>query len=280
MNYLIRMMLKGRASDQKILITGGTSGLGLQLVHFFLEEGYYVVATGRQAVNMERFGDNYSFYRIDFSDLKQVAIATRNICRDHNFSLIVNNAGILSPPAYTETHNGLEYTFQINFLSHLLINEIFISCSNDDSLIRIATVTSPVYRFASIRPLYSGSADYNPVRSYSSSKLYMAMMPEFLISRHGRLSPECFSFDPGTFSSGIYRMQNGWFRVLYRIAAPFMRSPLKVAKALADIMLKTEIENGSIYDASYRQKSLPAFEKNEKEAFIDSCYKLIDPFLN
>jgi NAD(P)-dependent dehydrogenase (short-subunit alcohol dehydrogenase family) len=273
-------MVQDKATKQKILITGGTSGLGLQLVYRFLEEGHYVVATGRKPVNMQRFGENFAFYSMDFGDLKQVAEETRKICRAHSFSLIVNNAGILSPPVYTETNDGLECTFQINFLSHLLINEILLSCSDNGSIIRIATVTSPVYRFASIRPLYPGSADYNTIRAYSSSKLYMALMPEFLAARHHSINPECFSFDPGTFSSGIYRMQNGWFRVLYRIAAPFMRRPSRVAKALADIMLKVDIKIGLIYDSSYRLKSLPVIEKKEKEAFIESCYKLIDPFLN
>ncbi len=68
--------------------------------------------------------------------------------------------------------------------------------------------------------------------------------------------------------------------MMYRIAAPFMRSPGKVAKALAVMMLKIEIVNGSIYDASYRKKSLPAIAQKEKDALMDSCYKLIDPFLN
>jgi NAD(P)-dependent dehydrogenase (short-subunit alcohol dehydrogenase family) len=280
MNYLKPRMLKSHAINKKILITGGTSGLGLQLVHHFLDEGYYVVATGRQPANVQHSGAHYAFYRMDFGDLKQVAAETRKICMAHTINLIVNNAGILSPPGYLETADGLEYTFQINFLSHLLINEILLSCSGEQSHIRIATITSPVYRFGSTRPLYSGSNEYNPIRSYSSSKLYMALMHDFLIVRHGRANPECFSFDPGTFSSGIYRMQKGWFRIMYRIAAPFMRSPEKVAKALAVMMLKDEIVSGSIYDASYRKKSLPVIETHEKEALMDSCYKLIDPFLN
>jgi NAD(P)-dependent dehydrogenase (short-subunit alcohol dehydrogenase family) len=273
-------MFQDHSENQKILITGGTSGLGFQLVKLFLNEGYYVVATGRKPINMQVYGDRFSLYMIDFGDLKQVAVETRNICRAHTFNLIINNAGILSPPGYIETQDGNEYTFQINFLSHLLINEIFLSCSNDTKLSRIATVTSPVYRFASLRPVYQGSEDYNPIRSYSSSKLYMALMAEFLTARHGRLNTECFSFDPGTFSSGIYRMQDAWFRLLYQIAAPFMRRPHNVAKVLAGIMLKTDIVNGAIYDATYRRKSLPVIEKKEKEAFIASCYKMIDPFLN
>ena len=61
--------------------------------------------------------------------------------------------------------------------------------------IKIASVTSPVYRFASLNPdIETGSVDYNPIRSYSSSKLYLAMMCEFLTSRHGRLKYAVFQF--------------------------------------------------------------------------------------
>jgi NAD(P)-dependent dehydrogenase (short-subunit alcohol dehydrogenase family) len=257
-------MIQSQEKNKNILITGGTSGLGLELVRRFLDEGYNVVATGRQQKKLHLPGDRFTFYRIDFGDLKQVSAKTRKICNDHSISLVVNNAGVLSPSAYTETIDGLEYTFQINFLSHLLINEIVLSCSANENPIRIATITSPVRRFASICPVNSGSEDYNPIRAYSSSKLYMALMNEFLAVRHGSENPECFSFDPGTFSSGIYRMQKGWFRGMYRIAAPFMRSPVSVAKVLT----------------VYRQKSLPGIEKQKRDAFIDSCYKLIDPFLN
>ncbi len=34
--------------QSKVLVTGGTSGLGLRLVKLFLKKGYEVVATGRQ----------------------------------------------------------------------------------------------------------------------------------------------------------------------------------------------------------------------------------------
>jgi NAD(P)-dependent dehydrogenase (short-subunit alcohol dehydrogenase family) len=261
----------------KFLITGGTSGLGLELVRLFLESGHYVVATGRQPVHMPDFPEQFTFCRMDFGDLDQVSVETRKLCRDHSITHVINNAGILSPPAYTTTADGHEYTFQINFLSHLLINEIILSCSGNRQL-RIAAVTSPVYRFASIFPVKNVSAGYIPLRSYSSSKLYMALMNEFITFRHGKVNHECFSFDPGTFSSGIYRMQNRWFRAMYRVAAPFMRSPVRVAKVLADLILSDNISNGAIYDISGRQKSFPVVE-NTEEALFDSCYKLIDPFL-
>ena len=127
--------------------------------------------------------------------LNQVALVTKKICRDHSFSFIVNNAGILSPPVYIETIDGLECSFQINFLAHLLINDIILTGITDDRQIRIASVTSPVYRFAALNPeLCQDLLDYRAMRSYSSSKLYLAMMCEFLASRYERIESPVFQF--------------------------------------------------------------------------------------
>ena len=274
-------MLKYQGKNQNILVTGGTSGLGLELVHLFLKEGYNVVATGRQQISLHGFEEKFTLYIVDFSDLKQVACEAGKISRNHSFSFIVNNAGILSPPKYTETIDGLEYTFQINFLAHLLINTIILGGINDNQPIRIASVTSPVYRFAELSHMIkTGSKDYRSMRSYSSSKLCVAMMGELLAPRFQDLNLQCFSFDPGTFSSGIYRMQNKWFRYLYHIAAPFMRSPAMAAKSLAELITKGDFINGMIYDTSKRQRSLPAMDDSQKDSFINSCYALIDPLLN
>jgi len=267
--------------DHKILITGGTSGLGFELVRLFLRQGYHVVTTGRQKVNLPEYNDRLKLYNVDFCDLRQVAEVTRRICIDHTFSLIINNAGILSPPVYSETIDGLECTFQINFLAHLLVDEIILSGVSDDRPVRIASIISPVYRFAAIKPdIESVSSNYSAIRSYSSSKLYLAMMCEILSVRHGSMNIGCFSYNPGTFSSGIYRMQNGWFRQMYRIASPFMRSPSRVARVLGDLMLNDNIVNGAIYDFQSRQKTLIKTDKAVKDIFIESSYKMIDPYLN
>jgi len=276
----MRGMRGNQEKNQRILITGGTSGLGLELVRRFLNSGLKVVATGRQRIEIPGFEDRFTLCNTDFSDLQMVSAEMRRICSSHSFDLIINNAGILSPPVYTETANNLEYTFQVNFLAHLLINELIIKGINDHRNVRIATVTSPVYRFASIGPgIEQGAGNYRPMRSYASSKLYLAMMSELLASRHKESAIQCFAFDPGTFSSGIYRMQNTWFRYMYNVAAPFMRSPARVAKTLEELMLKEETVSGSIYDRSKKQRSVPETDKFQKSYFIDRCYELIDPFL-
>ena len=190
----MRLMAYDSEWRKTILVTGGTSGLGLELVRIFLNKGYRVVTTGRQQISINGFEKRLSLYNVDFSDLRHVSMVTRRICRDHSVSIIVNNAGILSPPRYIQTTNGLESSFQINFLAHLLINNIVLGGIHDDRQIKIVTVTSPVYRYAEFNNGFRSVAEnYRAMRSYSSSKLYLAMMYEMLSLRHKELNLKCFS---------------------------------------------------------------------------------------
>jgi NAD(P)-dependent dehydrogenase (short-subunit alcohol dehydrogenase family) len=273
--------MKGSDSKEKsVLITGGTSGLGLELVRLFLKSGYYVIATGREYIRVSGFEDRFKLIQVDFSDMNKISETFREIVLSYNIGLVINNAGVLSTPHYLPTINGFEYTFQINFLSHLLINELILMRARGTNAITIAAVTSPVYRLADPElALPTDSKNYRAVDAYSSSKLFLTVMCEFLPSRFPYLNLKCFSFDPGTFSSGIYRTQGAWFRSLYQIAAPFMRSPGKVAEVLFQLIVENEVKNGMIYNFRKGINKVPVTGQKEKETFRVKCYNLLEPYL-
>ena len=273
-------MMKNDINTGAILITGGTSGLGLELVKLFLKIGYTVVATGRQLLVFPGYEDKFKLYQVDFSNLSQVAFSAKKICETYNFNYIINNAGILSPPEFTPTINGFEYTFQVNYLAHLLVNEIILKKIINNKQLKIAAVTSPVYRLVNTDlSILNGDKSYSAVKAYASSKLFLTLMCETLSARYPGLYLQCFSFDPGTFRSGIYRMQKTWFRGLYQIAAPFMRSPAKVAKILSEILINEEVNNGTIVDIKKRFRAVPAIDQSQKETFRNASYDIINPFL-
>lgn len=275
------MMKNVNCRKKNVLITGGTSGLGLELVKMFIENGFIVITTGRRTINIPGSDDKFRLFPVDFSDLTQLAITIKTILHsiDH-FDIIINNAGILGPPNFTKTTNGYEYTLQVNFLSHLLINEIILRKTYDADPLMIAAVTSPVYRLVDINSVMQAEEkSYIPVKAYASSKLCLNLMCEFLPARYPGKHLQCFSFDPGTFNSGIYRMQKKWFRSLYRIASPFMRNPGQVAKILTEIIINEEVENGMICNIRKRSWPIQEIDEQRKEYFLKYCYDRIDPFL-
>ncbi len=265
---------------RSILITGGTSGLGKELASIFLKNGFSVVVTGRQDPGISGQDNRFRFVRVDFGDLKESAALFRDLCSSFKFDIVVNNAGILSPPGLTITGNGIEYTMQVNFLSHLLLNEIIIRNRDPELPLRICTITSPVYRMvdpSGIRMKEPGS--YSPARAYSESKFLIAVMPRLLASKFPGHNLKCISFNPGIFASGIYRMQGGIFRTLYRIAAPFMRSPEVIAGSIFNLLSGSELRTGVIYDRRYRIMDLPEFPAEEEERLAGESYLMTEPFM-
>ncbi len=281
MNYFlfVNHMQRSHSDSQVILVTGGTSGLGLEIVKIFLDRGYYVVATGRQSIDMPGYEKMFRLYQVDFNDLQQTADIVKKICDNHNIDLIINNAGMISPPVFTTTKNGFESTFQVNFLAHLLLNDIIIRRFGNDRPLKIAAVSSMVYKIGNYESgLTRQSDNYNPLRSYSDSKLLLALMCKLMGKKYRNVDLKCFSFDPGIFSSSIFRMQNPFLRFLYKIAAPFMRKPSSVAAIIADILIDSQFSCGAVYNLRKKIKPLKNINIGSVEDFIERCHRIIITF--
>jgi NAD(P)-dependent dehydrogenase (short-subunit alcohol dehydrogenase family) len=273
-------MANSASESVKVLITGGTSGLGLRLVKLFLKKGYEVVTTGRQPVTIYEGAERFTFLMTDFSNLRQTSDAAKKLCRNFKFDIVINNAGILSPPDFLLTDDGFEYTFQVNFLSHLLLNEIVLSNARPGQPIKIVTVTSPVYRIAETQlKIHASASDYRPLKAYANSKFYLGLMCIHLPGRYPSMNLKCIGFDPGIFSSGIYRMQRKWFRVMYMVGAPFMKRPEKTADRIGEILEAEDLINGTIYKSINRKKTIPIVENKAAFIFWQESYEVIEPFL-
>jgi len=274
-------MTRSVSDIRKVLITGGTSGLGLRLVKYFLEKGCDVVATGRKNITLTGYEEKFSFLRADFSNLALTSESVKKICRDQRFDLVINNAGILSPPDFQITDDGFEYTFQVNFLSHLMLNEIIIMNAEPGRSLMIASTVSPVYRIAEKDlAIYTGKSDYKPLKAYSNSKLYLALMSSYLPGKYPITELRCIGFDPGIFSSEIYRMQKGWFRTMYRLAAPFMRSPERVAVRFGEVIKRKDLADGAVYRSGKGKGSLPVAETRAVKTFWKECDKIIEQYIS
>lgn len=79
----------------KVLITGASSGIGLQTAVLLASEGYYVYAVARQIDKLEelkRYG--IKPYYMDLSDETSIKEVTQNILEDsQGIDILINNAG-------------------------------------------------------------------------------------------------------------------------------------------------------------------------------------------
>jgi NAD(P)-dependent dehydrogenase (short-subunit alcohol dehydrogenase family) len=273
-------MAAERKNRQNILVTGGTSGLGLELARKFMSAGNKVWITGRNLRHNDAFGEDFHFLKTDFADLRSVSRTLSEVLEAGlRFDIVINNAGVLGPPSYIMTGDGFEYTFQVNYLAHLLVSELIAHFTDNDHHILFATVTSPVYKF--VKPVFRipEREKYRSFRTYSESKYYLLLITKAVCSANPGKKITGFAFNPGIFNSGIYRTQAKWFHRLYKFASPVLKDPGKVADKFMGVLYKGNFPDSAIYKSVNSYSLFCGNCGAEHEIFMNECRSFIAPYL-
>ena len=140
-------------SQRVILVTGSTSGLGLEVAQALAANGDHVIVHGRSAerglalVEEINGGSTGSarFYEADFASLEEVRRLAEAITRDYErLDVLVNNAGILfaDNPERQLSMEGHELTFQVNYLAPYLLTDLLLPLLRRSAPARIVNVAS------------------------------------------------------------------------------------------------------------------------------------------
>ncbi|MCU0792824.1 MAG: SDR family NAD(P)-dependent oxidoreductase [Opitutaceae bacterium] len=118
---------------KKIVITGCTKGLGRALVDEFLALGHTVIGCGRnpEAILDLRFGGHgaSSFDVVDVTESKKVELWADRMLTQHGApDLLINNAGLLTPPAPLWRQNPADVArlFQVNLVGVVHVIQGFV----------------------------------------------------------------------------------------------------------------------------------------------------------
>jgi short-subunit dehydrogenase len=106
--------------EKTALVTGGSRGIGLAIVHKFLAEGFDVISVSRTegalAELKEKFSGKLHILTADFSDVNEVlATAAQVRSMISKLDVLVNNAGIFLPgQVHTEEDGVYEQLMALN----------------------------------------------------------------------------------------------------------------------------------------------------------------------
>ncbi|GAB3430424.1 SDR family oxidoreductase [Niabella aquatica] len=164
------------------VITGSTEGIGFQDALALSNAGWEVIMMGRNAqkgadaiaqIHQINPKGKITFEKIDLADLSSIkAFSNKMISKGQAIDLLINNAGVMTPPKRLETKDGFELQFGTNHIGHFALTAGLLPLLRKSLNARVVTVSSIANRDGAINfdDLQSTSS-YLPMKAYAQSKL-------------------------------------------------------------------------------------------------------------
>jgi NAD(P)-dependent dehydrogenase (short-subunit alcohol dehydrogenase family) len=172
--------------DGRTAVVTGAAGLGFETARALARAGAQVVLASRNSergaeaiarIRAETPSAQIRFETVDLADLASVAaFADRLRGQTDSLDVLVNNAGVMSPPLRHETADGFELQLGVNYLSHFALTGLVLPLLMKAGQARVVTVSSVAARRGRIdfADLQSRRA-YRPMAVYAQSKLACLM---------------------------------------------------------------------------------------------------------
>ncbi|MFK4788168.1 SDR family oxidoreductase [Microbacterium sp. ZW T5_56] len=172
-------------THQRAVITGASDGIGLRIATQLAQAGTDIVLPVRNPAKgeaaLETIRDavpdaRVRIERLDLSDLSSVAAFGAVMQeRGEPIHLLINNAGVMTPPERQSTADGFELQLGTNHLGHVaLVAHLFPLLREGQ-----ARVTSQVSVAASRGPItwddLNSARSYNGMRAYRQSKIALGL---------------------------------------------------------------------------------------------------------
>jgi protochlorophyllide reductase len=229
-------------SGRLALITGASSGLGLETARALLARGATVIlgcrsrAKAEQAKNAllaaSREGGAVDTLDLDLADLASVRQAAADLAERYGrLDLLINNAGVMGLPR-SLTRDGFEQQFGTNHLGHFALTTALLPLLRPQADARVVTVTSGAQYFGRIDfDDLQGERRYDRWRAYGQSKLANVM---FALELQERLTAEGLGVRSLAAHPGVARTNlqpasvaasGSWIEPLaYRLMGPLFQS--------------------------------------------------------
>ena len=169
----------GDIAGARVLVTGGTSGIGRAAAVELARRGAEVMITARDeakgraatAAIRSETGVEVEVGMLDLSRLGSVRSFATDYTRTHDrLDVLVNNAGTMTGRRM-QTPDGLEWTFGVNHVGPFLLTRLLADLLVASAPSRVISVSSEVHRSAKQG---LDMADLQMTRGWSAQKAYAA----------------------------------------------------------------------------------------------------------
>jgi len=285
-------MGEDRRATRYALVTGGSSGIGLETARGLTSHFDVVGIVGRNAERLakaaERLGtDNRRIetFQADFSSLAEVRQLGEDIkSRFESLDVLVNNAGVWHKDR-TLSLDGYEDTFAVNHLAHFLLTNELRDLLAASTSARVVNVSSSMH----VRPKSLNWDDlmfekrWRGFWVYGHSKLANVLFSNELARRWKELGITSNALNPGNVRSRITR-NNLFLNALHRspIARMLIMSEAEGAQTSIYVATADELQGvtGRYFDR-LRQvaPSKPSLDEDASRRLWEVSQELVDAAL-
>ncbi|MGO2637551.1 MAG: SDR family NAD(P)-dependent oxidoreductase [Enterococcus viikkiensis] len=150
-----------KLENNTVLITGGTSGLGLGLAQALLKHNTVIVTSRRPAVIEQVTAENPGLigYPVDVSDLASVERLKERILNEHpTLNMVINSAGIMQSVNFFDAAAPLSKEIETNLIGTINVDKVFLPLLAQQPEATLVNITSGLaYVASTANPIYSAS---------------------------------------------------------------------------------------------------------------------------
>lgn len=208
--------LEGKLSDKTILITGCSSGIGIETARALARTDATLYLTARDLSKAKTAladlvdSEKVHLLVLDLNSLASVrACAADFLSKSDSLNILINNAGVMIPPE-GRTIDGFETQFGTNHLAHFLLIQLLtptlLASSKPGFESRVVQVSSSGHRFGEV-VFDNVNLDgiYEPWKGYAQSKTAMNWTANEIERRYGSKGLHAFSLHPGGIMTGLQK---------------------------------------------------------------------------
>ncbi|KAL8705625.1 MAG: hypothetical protein Q9201_001262 [Fulgogasparrea decipioides] len=250
--------LEGKLSDKVVLITGCSSGIGIETAKAMAATGAKVFCTARDLRKGESaLADilkpgQVELVKMDLNSLDSVRSAAKDVLsKTQTLNIVINNAGIMATPSLVKTADGFESQFGTNHLVHFLLFQLLkptlLASSTPAMNSRVVDLSSSGHRAG---PVQIGNynferGNYSPWAAYGSSKTANIYMANEIERRYGSKGLHGLSVMPGGIRTGLQEHVSDTVKASWdvdEVVRNYMKSPEQGASTSVYAALSQEWE--------------------------------------
>jgi len=197
-------------AGKRVLVTGVSSGLGVETARALSAHGATVVGAARDIAKARRALDAAGATAVEVISLDLASLESVRACADglvadgRLFDLVICNAGVMAAP-FGHTADGFETQFGTNHLGHfVLVNRIAELIAPGGRLVNVA---SSGHRFSDVDLVDPGfeHTPYDPWAAYGRSKTANVLFSVEFDRRHKGRGVRAAAVHPGGIQTELAR---------------------------------------------------------------------------